>query len=39
MEKAPTGFNQTVARIGRDLTGQHTTAEPTFFQKLKFRRS
>lgn len=39
MEKAPSGFNQTVARVGRDLTGQHTTAEPTFLQKLKLRRS
>jgi pilus assembly protein CpaE len=38
MEKAPAGFNQTIARIGRDLTGQHSAPELTFLQKLKLRR-
>jgi pilus assembly protein CpaE len=33
-EKAAKGFNQTIARIGSDLTGQHTASERTFLQKL-----
>ncbi|RKT25689.1 pilus assembly protein CpaE [Paraburkholderia sp. RAU2J] len=37
-EKAPNGFNQTIMRIARDLTGQPAAAERTFFQKLRFRR-
>ncbi|TCK38742.1 pilus assembly protein CpaE [Paraburkholderia sp. BL8N3] len=37
-EKAPNGFNQAVARIASDLTGQHSAAERTFLQKLRLRR-
>jgi pilus assembly protein CpaE len=38
-DKAANGFNQSIMRIGSDLTGQHPAAERTFFQKLKLRRS
>jgi pilus assembly protein CpaE len=38
-EKAANGFNQNITRIGHDLTGQPSTAERTFFQKLRLRRS
>jgi pilus assembly protein CpaE len=37
-EKAANGFNQTIARIGSDLTGQHTAAELTFLQRLGMRK-
>jgi pilus assembly protein CpaE len=37
-EKAPNGFNQTITRIGGDLTGQHSSAERTWLQKLRLRR-
>jgi pilus assembly protein CpaE len=37
-ENSPNGFMQTIMRISNDLTGQHATAERTFFQKLTFRR-
>jgi pilus assembly protein CpaE len=37
-EKAPNGFNQAIARIASDLTGQHAASERTFLQKLKLRR-
>jgi pilus assembly protein CpaE len=37
-EKAANGFNQTIARIGSDLTGQHVAAEQTFLQKLGIRK-
>jgi pilus assembly protein CpaE len=38
-EKAVNGFNQIITRIGSDLTGQHSSAERTFFQKLRLRRN
>ena len=38
VEKAPNGFNQAIARIASDLTGQHAAAERTFLQKLRLRR-
>ena len=38
-DKAANGFNQTITRIGSDLTGQHSSAERTFFQKLRLRRN
>lgn len=37
-EKAANGFNQTIKRIGSDLTGQHVAAEQTFLQKLGIRK-
>jgi pilus assembly protein CpaE len=37
-EKGQHSFHQAIARIGSDLTGQHATAERTFFQKLRLRR-
>jgi pilus assembly protein CpaE len=37
-EKATNGFNQTIKRIGSDLTGQHVAAEQTFLQKLGIRK-
>jgi pilus assembly protein CpaE len=39
IDKTANGFNQTITRIGGDLTGQHTNIERTFFQKLRLRRS
>jgi pilus assembly protein CpaE len=39
VEKASNGFNQSITRIGHDLTGQPAVAERNFLQKLKFRRS
>jgi pilus assembly protein CpaE len=38
-DKAVNGFNQTITRIGSDLTGQHSSTERTFFQKLGLRRN
>jgi pilus assembly protein CpaE len=38
IEKSPTGFNQAVARIASDLTGQHAAAERTFLHKFRLRR-
>ncbi|SAL71802.1 fimbriae assembly-like protein [Caballeronia udeis] len=38
-DKTTDGFNQTITRIGGDLTGQHPNIERTFFQKLRLRRS
>jgi pilus assembly protein CpaE len=38
-DKVANGFNQTITRIGSDLTGQHANIERTFFQKLRLRRS
>ncbi|SAL80795.1 response regulator receiver domain-containing protein [Caballeronia choica] len=38
VEKAQTGFNQAIARIASDLTGQHAAAERTFLQKFRLRR-
>jgi pilus assembly protein CpaE len=37
-EKAANGFNQTIKRIGSDLTGQHVAAEQTLLQKLGIRK-
>jgi pilus assembly protein CpaE len=37
-EKVANGFNQTIKRIGSDLTGQHVAAEQTFLQKLGIRK-
>ena len=37
-EKAATGFNQAIARISGDLTGQPMVAERTFLQKLGIRK-
>ncbi|KAA1011333.1 AAA family ATPase [Paraburkholderia panacisoli] len=38
-EKASNGFNQSITRIGHDLTGQPAVAERNFLQKFKFRRN
>jgi pilus assembly protein CpaE len=37
-KRAAGPFNQIVARIAADLTGQHATAEPTLLQKLRLRK-
>jgi pilus assembly protein CpaE len=41
VDKSSNGFNQSITRIGHDLTGQPSSAERSLFQKLglKFRRS
>jgi pilus assembly protein CpaE len=37
-DKTPNGFNQLIARIGSDLTGQQSSMAPSILQKFKFRR-
>lgn len=38
-EKTATGFNQSVARIAADLTGQHLVAERSFLNKFRMRKA
>jgi len=37
-ERAANGFNQSIRRIGGDLTGTHSREQPSLLQKLRMRR-